>query len=142
MRKFEPSELKALFARLVDSVGTHEAAATFLGVSRQRIGQLIAPATPDLPTWAQVYQLEQVCGCSIVYYGLGRHACPKTPPDAMSVSVEATAAHASYCAALQRALADGRIDDGEHKALLALAQRGMELSQTAFDLVLARGEGQ
>lgn len=54
MSDFDPALLKAHFSQLVDAVGTQEAAAAFLGVSRQRVGQLISTATSDLATWGQV----------------------------------------------------------------------------------------
>lgn len=57
MSDFDPALLKAHFSQLVDAVGTQEAAAAFLGVSRQRVGQLISTATSDLATWGQVLSL-------------------------------------------------------------------------------------
>lgn len=84
---FNPSLLKSLFAQLVKAVGKQDAAAARLVISRQRVGQLCS-ANPeharDIPTWDQVWTLEEGLGRSVVFQGLadmidpptaGRNAC-------------------------------------------------------------------
>lgn len=136
MQPFEPSELKALFGQLVDSVGTQEAAATFLGVSRQRVGQLISTATPDLPTWAQVFKLEQVCGVSIVFAAFARKTSSRGVNDAMASGLLTAATATAFSQALHVAGSDGFIDPREGDRLLDEARRTLESAQTQYDAAL------
>lgn len=65
--------LKSLFARLVKAHGSHDAAAVRLDVTRQRIGQLCSASddhAKDVPTWGQVWTLEQSLGRSVVFAAL------------------------------------------------------------------------
>lgn len=76
---FDHARLKALFAQLVRAVGKQDAAAAYLGISRQRVSQ-ITSANPeharDLPTWEQVWTLESVLGRSIVFAALAEAIDP------------------------------------------------------------------
>lgn len=118
--------LKSLFDQLVRMSGRQDAAAARLGISRQRVGQLCS-ANPeharDLPTWEQVWTLEQSLGRSIVFQALAdainppegdRHACPikeshdvvaaaaAIPPLAVAVERGEPGADAEYQAGLER----------------------------------------
>ena len=76
---FDPKTLKALFSRLIRAVGTQEAAAEYLGVSRQYVGYL-ASANPEyaayVPTWDHVWTLENACGRSVVFSALAEMVSP------------------------------------------------------------------
>lgn len=67
--------IKALFARLVKAHGSQDAAAARLEVTRQRISQLCSASddhAKDVPTWGQVWMLEQACERSVVFASLGQ----------------------------------------------------------------------
>lgn len=136
MNPFEPSELKALFGQLVDAIGTQDAAGVFLGVSRQRIGQLISTANNDLPTWGQVAKLEQVAGVSIVFAALARRVEADSTADALSAAVEATSAQSSTLATIHAARLDGDVDDREAEAIVDRARETLEAAQRQFDAAL------
>lgn len=74
-----PKTLKALFAQLVRTVGSQEAAASYLNVSRQYVGYL-ASANPEyaayVPTWDHVWTLENAAGRSVVFASLARMVEP------------------------------------------------------------------
>ena len=57
MSDFDLSLLKAHFGQLVDAVGTQDAAAAFLGVSRQRVGQLISTSNTCAQVGASVFEV-------------------------------------------------------------------------------------
>lgn len=86
---FDYARLKALFARLVRAVGTQDAAAEYLGISRQRVSQ-ICSANPeharDLPTWEQVWVLEDAIDVSVVFAGLAASIGPEPVKRACPVS--------------------------------------------------------
>lgn len=136
MQPFEPSELKALFDQLVSAVGTQDAAATFLGISRQRVGQLISTANNDLPTWAQVVKLEAVVGVSIVFGALARRVEGDSTADALTAAVEATSAQSGTLATIHAARADGHIDDREATAIVDHARKTLEAAQRQYDAAL------
>lgn len=76
---FDTGLLKSLFARLVRAHGSHDAAAARLDVSRQRIGQLCSASDDhvrDVPTWDQVWALEQALERSVVFAALADMASP------------------------------------------------------------------
>lgn len=77
---FDHARLKALFAKLVQRCGRQDAAAAYLDISRQRVSQLCS-ANPeharDIPTWEQVWTLEQACKESVVF---GAFAAETEPP--------------------------------------------------------------
>jgi len=136
MQAFEPSELKALFDQLVSAVGTQEAAATFLGVSRQRVGQLVSPACSDLPTWGQVAKLESVVGVSIVFGALARRAGGDGASDALTAAVDATSAQSCTLSTIHAARADGHVDDKEAAAIIDRARVSLERAQRQYDAAL------
>ena len=137
MQNFEPSELKALFGQLVDAVGTQEAAATFLGVSRQRVGQLISTSNSDLPTWAQVFKLEQVVEHSIVFAALARRVEGEADRGALAATVASTAAASHALSVVHAAKADGILEPHEIEASQDAARRHLEAAQRAFDATMA-----
>jgi len=137
MQNFEPSELKALFGQLVDAVGTQEAAATFLGVSRQRIGQLISTGTGDLPTWAQVFKLEQVVGHSIVFAAYARRVDGEAGTGALAASVASTAAASHALSVVHAAKADGVLEPQEIEAVRDAARENLAAAQRQFDETMA-----
>ncbi len=79
-RTFDHARLKALFSKLVARCGKQDAAAAYLDISRQRVSQLCS-ANPeharDLPTWDQVWTLEQACNKSVIF---GAFAAEIEPP--------------------------------------------------------------
>ena len=137
MQNFEPSELKALFGQLVDAVGTQEAAATFLGVSRQRIGQLISTGTSDIPTWAQVFKLEQVVGHSIVFAAYARRVDGEAGKGALAASVASTAAASHALSVVHAAKADGVLEPQEIEAVRDAARENLAAAQRQFDETMA-----
>lgn len=137
MQHFENSELKALFSQLVDAIGTQDAAATFLGVSRQRVGQIIDVRTADLPTWAQVAKLEQVCGQSIVFAALARRAEGKTTNDALSACVAAMAAGTAALTTMHQIAEDGVIEEAEIPAAQRAARKHLEAAQREYDATMS-----
>lgn len=136
MNDFKPAELKALFDQLVSAVGTHEAAATFLGISRQRVSQLISTANNDLPTWGQVVKLEQVCGQSVVFGALARRVDADTATDALCAAVEATSASNAALVAIHAARADGIVEDHEADLIQDRARENLEAAQRQFDAAM------
>ncbi|MBB4797988.1 DNA-binding transcriptional regulator YdaS (Cro superfamily) [Brevundimonas bullata] len=107
---FDYGRLKALFAKLVIRAGRQDAAAAYLGISRQRVSQL-GSANPeharDIPTWEQVWTLEDACGQSVVFGALALSIEPPTvSPAACPLKethdvVQASAALLPIAAALQ-----------------------------------------
>lgn len=136
MHRFEPSEVKALFGQLVDSVGTHDAAAVFLGVSRQRVSQLISTSCTDLPTVAQIAKLEDVCGTSIVFAALARRNQGATTGDVIRAGVAAAGASTTALATAHAALADGIIEEEEAERAQDDARRALEAAQRHFDATM------
>lgn len=136
MSDFSAAELKALFDQLVSAVGTHEAAATFLGISRQRVGQLISTANNDLPTWAQVAKLEAVCGQSIVFGALARRVTRTAAHDALTASVAAAGATSAALGSVHAAAADGILEEGEIDVAQAAARRALDAAQAQFDATM------
>lgn len=134
MHDFDPSLLKAHFGQLVDAVGTQEAAAAFLGISRQRVGQLISVATNDLPTWGQVWKLEQVCGQSLVFKAFGRMTETESPGQgALASAVDATAKASRSLQVIHAAKADGVLCDAEIEDVRDAARENLEAAQRQFD---------
>lgn len=79
---FSRKHLKALFKDLVREVGRQDAAATFLGITPQRVSQLANiqndEMAREIPTWEQVWRLEAELGRSVVFAGLA-HAIEPAP---------------------------------------------------------------
>jgi hypothetical protein len=82
----EPREenalIKALFDKAVREFGGSPAAAVRLGVSRQRVDALRSAKDDfarDVPTWAQVWEIETALGRSIVFAGLAETIAPPPP---------------------------------------------------------------
>lgn len=136
MQQIQNSELKALFGQLVDAVGTQEAAATFLGISRQRVGQLISTAFPDLPTILQVAKLEAVCGQSLVFANLARRIEGAPVDDALTAGIAAAGAITKAVATVHQIGADGVIDDAEADHAQDDARRALEAAQRHFDAAM------
>lgn len=125
-RTFSPAHLKVLFKRLVDAVGKQDAAAELLGVSRQRVGQLVSgndEFAKECPTWAQVWTLEDRLGRSIVFEGLAQAVDPMTLPATACVVKEAHDVFAVAAMAGPAALAVERGEPGAMDALEAIADR-------------------
>lgn len=136
MRELNPTEIKALFDQLVTAVGTHDAASTFLGISRQRVGQLISTANNDLPTLAQVFKLEQVCGQSIVLAAMARMVDGDASGDTMAAAVQATTASSAALATIHAAAADGVYSTGEVDNIQDRARETLEAAQRQFDAAM------
>jgi len=68
------AEVKGLFGQLVTVVGGQDAAAAFLGISQQRVSQLINPTCADMPTVMHIVTLESAVGQPIVTGALARAA--------------------------------------------------------------------
>jgi len=134
MSDFDPTLLKAHFGQLVDAVGTQEAAAAFLGVSRQRVGQLISTANNDLPTWAQVWKLEVVTNQSLVFAAFGRRtAGSESGADAMTAAVESTATASRALQAVHAAKADGMLEPHEVESVRDAARANLDAAQRQYD---------
>ena len=136
MSDFSTAELKALFDQLVSAVGTQEAAATFLGISRQRVGQLISTANNDLPTWAQVAKLEAVCGQSILFGALARRIEAGIAKDALAASIAAAGASTAVVATVHAATADGILEVHEIEAAQDGARKALTAAQAQFDATM------
>lgn len=134
MSDFDPALLKAHFSQLVDAVGTQEAAAAFLGVSRQRVGQLISTGTSDLPTWGQVWKLEQVCRQSLVFAAFGRMTdADGAGGGALASAVMSTAAASRALQAVHAAKADGVLEAAEIEDVRDAARDNLAAAQRQFD---------
>lgn len=134
MQDFDPALLKAHFGQLVDAVGTQEAAAAFLGVSRQRVGQLISTANSDLPTWAQVWKLESVTRQSLVFAAFGRMAAgEETGLGALTAAVASTAAASRALQTVHAAKADGILEAHEVESVRDAARENLEAAQRQYD---------
>ncbi len=136
MQPIALSELKALFAQLVDAIGTQDAAATFLGVSRQRVGALISTATDDLPTVMQIVKLEAVCGSPVVTGALARRVDCSAAKDALTAAVQGVAAAAESLAVLHQITADGIIEAEEDKLAKRAARKNLEAAQAEYDATM------
>ena len=134
MSDFDPTLLKAHFGQLVDAVGTQEAAAAFLGVSRQRVGQLISTANNDLPTWGQVWKLETVTGQSLVFGAFGRMtAGEEVSAGALAAAVESTATATRALQTVHAAKADGVLEPHEVESVRDAARENLEAAQRQYD---------
>lgn len=136
MPPLNTSEIKALFDQLVSAVGTQDAAATFLGVSRQRVGQLISTANNDLPTVTQIAKLEEVCGQSIVFGALARRVEAAAAKDALASSIAAASAASTSVAETHAALADGQLCEGEVDRVQDRARESLASAQANFDAAM------
>ncbi len=138
--EFEPSYLKALFAQLVQAVRTQEAAAAYLGVSRQRVGALISAAeehAADVPTWAQVWKLEQVVGTSLVFGALARAVEGEQAADPMATAIECSVSAAASLQSVADMVRDGRLTDGELKDARAKAREALDDAKAHFDSLMS-----
>ncbi|HEY1071486.1 hypothetical protein [Brevundimonas sp.] len=136
MRELNPTHIKALFDQLVAAVGTQDAAAVFLGISRQRVGQLISTTNNDLPTVMQIAKLEQVCGQSLVFGTLAREVEGDPAADTLAAAVLSTAASSAALTAIHAAKADGIIDPLEDEAIKDRARENLEAAQRQYDAAM------
>ena len=144
MTEFQPTMLKALFSQLVDGVRTQEAAAAYLSISRQRVSQIMS-AHPDnakeLPTWAQVFKLEQACGQSIVFGALARMIEGDDGKGAMAAAVASTAAATAALQAVHAAKADGVVETHEIDPIRDAARQNLIAAQRQFDEAMKLAPG-
>lgn len=137
MSALAPSHIKALFDQLVSAVGTQDAAATFLGISRQRVGQLISTSNNDLPTLLQIAKLEQVCGQSLVFGALARQIEAEAGVHcALAAHVAANAASGAALSTVYEANADGVLEPHEIEKAQDRARENLEAAQRAFDATM------
>jgi hypothetical protein len=136
MRELTPNKIKALFDQLVSAVGTQDAASVFLGVSRQRVGQLISTSHSDVPTVMQIAKLEAVCGQSLVFGALAREVEGDGAADTMAAAVEATATSSAALSTIHAAKADGAIEVHEAEAIKDRARENLEAAQRAYDAAM------
>ncbi|MEN5147200.1 helix-turn-helix domain-containing protein [Brevundimonas diminuta] len=130
--------IKALFDQLVSAIGTQEAAAVFLGVSRQRIGQLINTSNTDLPTLIQIQKLEEVCGQSVVFAALARQVeSDSAQVTAMAAAVEASQTSAATLSTVFEGAADLVWEAHEIDAAQDKARLNLEAAKRAFDATMA-----
>lgn len=131
---FDPSLLKSLFSRLVNACGKQDAAAARLGISRQRIGQLCS-ANPehakDIPTWGQVWALEQACERSVVFLSLANMIEPHAPPAPVSAVKETHDLVAAAAAMCPLAMA---LDPAKPETVRAFADALERVEREAADL--------
>ena len=114
MSEITPALIKGLFFHLVKAVGGVETAGAFLGISHQRVSQLQAVHSADMPSIIQIATLEGVVQQDIVTGHLSRVATGQNRADDMKQeAVQATAA----VVAVQTAVFNGC----PQKELLALA---------------------
>lgn len=126
--------IKALFSQAVDAVGTQEAAAAFLGISRQRIGQLICTTSADMPTLMQVLKLQRVTRSSLVFGPLSRMDTEEaSSAGALTSAVESTAAASRALQAVHAAKADGNLEAHEIDDVRDAARENLEAAQRQFD---------
>ena len=127
--KFDPALLKALFHQLRKAVGSQDAAATYLEVSRQRVAQLEsahADNSREVPTWEQVFVLEQAIGRSIVFAALADLSDGKPSADIMGASIAAVAASSAALQATAEIMADGKVEAHEIPGALDAARRNRD----------------
>lgn len=126
--------IKGLFSQQVDAVGTHEAAAVFLGISRQRVGQLVSIACGDMPTAMQILKLQRVTGQAIVFGTLARLDVDQgREAEALATAIESTATASRALQAVHAAKADGVLDDDEIEAARDAARENLAAAQRQFD---------
>lgn len=127
--KFDTALLKALFFQLRKAVGSQDAAAAYLDISRQRVGQLEsahADHAREIPTWGQVFTLEQAAGRSIVFAALADLTEGKGPADIMGASIAAVAASSAALQATAEVMADGKVEAHEIPLALDAARRNRD----------------
>lgn len=126
--------IKGLFSQQVDAVGTHEAAAVFLGISRQRVGQLISTSCVDMPTAMQILKLQRVTRQAIVFGTLARIDIGEDQgAEALTTAVESTATASRALQAVHAANADGVLDEDEIEAARDAARENLAAAQRQFD---------
>lgn len=124
---FDTSLLKALFKQLRQVIGSQDAAAAYLNVSRQRVAQLEGAKHPeDVPTWAQVFTLEQEAGRSIVFAALAAMSEAKAPTDIMDASIAAVTASSAALQATADMMADLKVEPHELPGAIEAARRNRE----------------
>lgn len=127
--KFDPALLKALFCQLRKAVGSQDAAATYLEVSRQRVAQLESAHednAKEVPTWEQVFTLEQAIGRSIVFAALADLSDGKPATDIMDASIAAVAASSAALQASAEMMADHKVEAHEIPGALDAARRNRD----------------
>ena len=124
MQPFDPGTLKSLFDRLVRAHGSQDAAAARLDVSRQRVGQLCSANENhegDVPTWAQVWTLEQALGRSVVFQALADMAGADhagSAPCPLHSAIGTVRQASDVLGSIEEAIKDG-IDPQEERAIEA-----------------------
>ena len=137
MRDLNLPHIKALFDQLVTAVGTQDASATFLGISRQRVGQLISTSNNDLPTLMQIAKLERVCGQSVVFGALARMVeSDEALNCALAAHVAANAASGAALSTVYEIDADGVREPQEIEKAQDRARENLEAAQKAFDATM------
>lgn len=133
---FDPALLKSLFSRLVNACGRQDAAAARLGISRQRVSQLCS-ANPehakDIPTWAQVWALEQACERSVVFGSLASMVEPHAPSEPVSAVKETHDLVAAAAAMCPLAMA---LDPTKPETVRAFADALERVEREAADLTM------
>lgn len=133
-RAIAPGELKALVRVLVKAVGGQEAAGVTLGVSHQRIGQLMDVNLPDQMGLLQISQLEQIVGRAIVTGAAARAADGDGSDEGIMVAAVGTVGSSAQLVALVHAMeADGHRTAAEKKAVQKVAQDNLREAQEAAD---------
>lgn len=128
------SLIKALFSQQVDALGSHEAAAVFLGISRQRIGQLISTSNTDVPTVMQILKLQRVTRSSLVFGPLARMDIEDDKSaGALNTAVASTAAASRALQAIHAAKADDILEPGEIESVRDAARDNLEAAQRQYD---------
>lgn len=139
--EFEPAMLKALFKQLVAAIGTQDACATYLGISRQRVAQLLSLSedhASDIPTWGQVFTLEAALERSVVFAGLAKMIQGEPEVDLMATSISSTVASATSMQAVVEMEADGREEEHELKRAEDAARDAFLKAQDHYNAVRAR----
>lgn len=139
--EFEPAMLKALFKQLVAAIGTQDACAAYLSISRQRVAQLLSLSedhATDIPTWAQVWTLEKALERSIVFAGLAKMIQGDAAEDLMATSVDCSLASAAAMGAIVEMRADGVEEPHEQKRAEDTARENLLKAQRHMEAVLAR----
>jgi len=143
---FDPKLLKGLFSQLRRAVGSQEAAATYLGVSRQRVSQLESASddhADDIPTWGQVWTLERALGRSVIFSALAHQIEP--PKVRSDASLMKETHDVVQRAAAMLPLADA-LKEGRPGAIVAFLDGLNLLKQEAVECAavaaMHKGEGQ
>ena len=126
--------IKALFSQAVDAVGSQEAAAAFLGITRQRVSQLTSTAHADMPMMMQVLKLQRVTKSSLVFGTLARLDVEvDAGGNALASAVDSTAAASRALQTVHAAKADGALCAREVEDIKDAARLNLEAAQRQYD---------